>query len=137
MGPGLQAPYLNEVLLLEGWLSPAAVLRLAKALERRAGRRTGRRWGPRCLDVDVLDHGGRRLGWPPQRRERGRLILPHPEMHTRAFVLVPLMEVAPHWRHPVFGVPARTLLARLGPRARLGIRRTLDFAQPPCDKSAT
>ena len=48
---------------------------------------------------------------------RGRLILPHPEMHRRAFVLVPLLEVDPHWRHPALAVAGRTLLARLGRRA--------------------
>jgi 2-amino-4-hydroxy-6-hydroxymethyldihydropteridine diphosphokinase len=48
-------------------------------------------------------------------------------MHRRAFVLVPLLDVAPHWRHPVSGLPGRTLLARLGPEERRGVRRLLDF----------
>jgi 2-amino-4-hydroxy-6-hydroxymethyldihydropteridine diphosphokinase len=78
---------------------------------------------PRPLDIDILDYGGRRQGWPPMRRERGRLILPHPLLHRRTFVLVPLMEVAPHWRHPVFGCRPRGLLARLGPNARTGVVR--------------
>jgi len=128
LGAGRQAPYLNAVLLLQGGLAPAAVLRLVKRIERRAGRRFGRHWGPRRLDIDLLDHGGRRLGWPPWRRERGRLILPHPEMHRRAFVLVPLLEVAPHWRHPVFGITARSLLGRIGQRERAGVREALDSA---------
>jgi len=138
IGPGRQAPYLNAVLSASASLPPAALLRRIKAIERRAGRRTGRHWGPRCLDIDVLDFGGRRLDWPPRRRQRGRLILPHPEMHLRAFVLVPLLEVAAHWRHPVLGVGAKTLLARLGagPRLRRGcVRQILDFAGPACDKS--
>ena len=137
LGPGRQAPYVNAVLLLEAQLAPAALLRLIKQIERRAGRRFGRRWGPRCLDIDILDYGGRRLGWPPRRRERGRLILPHPEMHRRAFVLVPLLEVAPHWRHPVQGTGARGLLARLGRRSRYGVRQTLDLGASACDKAAT
>lgn len=137
LGPGRQAPYVNGVLLLQARLAPAALLRLIKQIERRAGRRFGRHWGPRCLDIDILDYGGRRLGWPPRRRERGRLVLPHPEMHRRAFVLVPLLEVAPHWRHPVLGIGARGLLARLGRRGRYGIRQTLDFEGPACDKAAT
>lgn len=127
LGPGRQAGYLNAVLMLKGPLAPAGALRLVKQLERRAGRRFGRHWGPRPLDIDILDHGGRRLGWPPGRRQRGLLIVPHPEMHRRAFVLVPLLEVAPHWRHPALGVSARTLLQRIGAGVRAGVQ-TLDSA---------
>jgi 2-amino-4-hydroxy-6-hydroxymethyldihydropteridine diphosphokinase len=91
------------------------MLRLLKRIERRAGRRLGRRWGPRPLDIDILDYRGTRIGWPPRRREPGRLILPHPEMHRRVFVLVPLLEIAPHWRHPILGLGARALLSHLAP----------------------
>jgi 2-amino-4-hydroxy-6-hydroxymethyldihydropteridine diphosphokinase len=135
LGPGRQAPYLNAVLLVEASIAPATLLRLLKQIERRAGRRLGLHWGPRCLDIDALDYSGRRFGWPPRRRERGRLILPHPEMHRRAFVLVPLLEIAPHWRHPALGVYGCTLLGRLGRRGRLGVRQTLDFADSACDKT--
>jgi 2-amino-4-hydroxy-6-hydroxymethyldihydropteridine diphosphokinase len=134
LGPGRQARYLNAVLKMEASLAPGALLRLVKGLERRAGRRFGRRWGPRCLDIDVLDFGGRRLGWPVRRRERGRLILPHPEMHRRAFVLVPLLEVDRHWRHPVFGVRGRALLGWLAAAAPRNLRQILDFAPFACDK---
>jgi len=134
LGPGRQAPYRNAVLLLRAHLAPAALLRLIKGLERRAGRRLGARWGPRCLDIDILDYGGRRLGWPERRRQRGRLILPHPEMHKRAFVLVPLLEIDPHWRHPALAVSGRTLLAGLPRDSRRGIRRSLDFATIACEK---
>lgn len=137
LGPGRQAPYLNAVLMLESHLAPAALLRLLKGLERRAGRRFAPRWGPRCLDIDVLDYSGRRVGRPSRRRERGRLVLPHPELHSRAFVLVPLLEIAPHWRHPVLGVAGRTLLVRIDPRKRAGVLQTLDSAAPACDKKAT
>ena len=134
LGPGRQASYVNAVLLVEAGVAPAALLRLLKRIERRAGRRLGPHWGPRCLDIDVLDYGGRRIGWPPQARVRGRLILPHPEMHKRAFVLVPLLEIHPCWRHPAFGVAGRTLLGRLGRRARVDVRQALDFAGPACEK---
>src|SRR5262249_8436131 len=89
-------------------------LRLVKGLERQAGRRLGQTWGPRPLDIDILDFGGRRLGWPPGRHRRGRLILPHPEAHRRAFVLVPVADIAPAWRHPVLGATPARPLARLG-----------------------
>jgi 2-amino-4-hydroxy-6-hydroxymethyldihydropteridine diphosphokinase len=105
-------------MLLKSDLAPAALLRLVKRLEYKAGRRFARRWSPRPLDIDVLDYGGRQIGWPVRGRERGRLILPHPEMHQRAFVLVPLLEVAPHWRHPVLGVGAERLLHDLNRNAR-------------------
>jgi 2-amino-4-hydroxy-6-hydroxymethyldihydropteridine diphosphokinase len=135
LGPGRQASYLNAVLLLQSHLAPAALLRLIKRIERRAGRRLGAHWGPRCLDIDILDYGGRRLGWPKRRRQRGRLVLPHPEMHLRAFVLVPLLEVDPHWRHPVLAVAGRALLARLARASQRGIRQSLDFAPSTCDKT--
>jgi 2-amino-4-hydroxy-6-hydroxymethyldihydropteridine diphosphokinase len=132
LGPGRQAPYLNAVVEFEAGLAPAALLRLIKQIERRAGRRFAPRWSPRCLDLDILDIGSRRLGWPPpRRRERGRLILPHPEMHRRAFVLVPLLEVAPHWRHPALGVGARLLLAGLRRHGRDGVRQSLDLRCTP------
>jgi 2-amino-4-hydroxy-6-hydroxymethyldihydropteridine diphosphokinase len=134
LGLGRQARYLNAVLSMQGSLAPGALLRLVKGIERRAGRRIGRHWGPRCLDIDVLDFGGRRIGWPPRRRERDRLMLPHPEMHLRPFVLVPLLEVDRHWRHPVLGVSGRTLLARLGRSRRACVRQILDFVGPACDK---
>jgi 2-amino-4-hydroxy-6-hydroxymethyldihydropteridine diphosphokinase len=136
LGSVRQAHYRNAVLSLQGAVAPAELLRLAKRIERSAGRRMGPHWGPRSLDIDVLDYGGRRLGWPPRRRERGRLILPHPEMHVRAFVLVPLLEVDRHWRHPVLGASARVLLDRLRPAARSCIRQTLDFMGSACDKGA-
>lgn len=123
VGDGRQAPYLNAVLLARGGLAPGRLLRLLKQVERRAGRRPRPPLQPRPLDIDVLSHSGRRLNWPALRRERGRLILPHPLLHTRAFVLVPLLEVAPHWFHPALGRPAKTLMARLGPGARSGVRR--------------
>jgi len=134
LGTGRQARYANAVLSVAPTIAPSVLLRLVKSIERQAGRRMPRHWGPRCLDIDVLDLGGRRLGWPPRQRAPNRLILPHPEMHARAFVLVPLLEVERHWRHPVLGVSARTLLVRLGPAARSSVRQILDFAGPTCDK---
>ena len=134
MGPGLQNHYLNSVILVATELSPVALLRLLKRIERGAGRRPGRKWGPRPLDIDILDYGGRRIGWPSRRREPGRLIVPHPEMHVRAFVLVPLLEVAPQWRHPVFGLGAYALLVQLAPGNVANIRESLDFQRSACDK---
>jgi 2-amino-4-hydroxy-6-hydroxymethyldihydropteridine diphosphokinase len=135
LGKGRQPRYFNAVIMVEPGLAPATLLRLLKCMERRAGRRLGPPMQARPLDIDILDYGGRRLGWPPRRRQRGRVILPHPELHRRAFVLVPLREVAPFWRHPVLGLGAKALLARLPPAARSGVRQTLDFPSRPCDKA--
>ena len=88
VGDTPQPRYINAVLLAKAYIAPGALLRLLKQIERRAGRRTGRAMTSRPLDLDILDFGGRRIGKPARRRERGRLILPHPEMHKRAFVLV-------------------------------------------------
>ena len=118
-----QPRYLNAVVSGQTRLAPAMLLRLLKRLERRAGRRTTRAWSQRPLDIDILDCGGRRVGWPTRRRAHGRLVLPHPEMHTRAFVLMPLSDVAPQWRHPALGRPLKQLLAQLAPAARAGVRR--------------
>jgi 2-amino-4-hydroxy-6-hydroxymethyldihydropteridine diphosphokinase len=56
-------------------------------------------------------------------------------MHKRAFVLVPLLEVAPFWRHPVLGLRVKAMLAKLAPDARTGVRQALDSATGSCDKS--
>lgn len=134
MGGSPQPRYLNAVLLAEAHLAPGQLLRALKSIEQRAGRTRTRFMAPRALDIDILDYGGRRMGWPPKRRERGRLVLPHPEVGKRAFVLVPLLDVAPGWRHPVLGTSARTLLARLAPAARATVGQALDFGAAACEK---
>jgi 2-amino-4-hydroxy-6-hydroxymethyldihydropteridine diphosphokinase len=136
VGGGRQPDFLNAVLATRARVAPFQLLRLLKALERQAGRRPGRRWGPRPLDIDILDYGGRRLGWPGARRGRARLILPHPELHRRAFVLVPLAEIAPAWRHPVLGASASALLPRLGARARPDVVAKALISRAPRAKSA-
>ena len=120
MGHVRQPRYHNAVIGVRGSISPAALLRLVKRLERGAGRRLGVRWGPRALDIDILDFGGRIIGHPARETRPGRLILPHPGIQDRGFVLVPLAEAAPHWRHPILGVSAQTLLDRR-PALRRGI----------------
>ena len=121
--------------MLEVTLAPAALLRL---LKRSSGALGGGSAAlgtalPRYRHPGLRRPAGRQT---PRRRERGRLVLPHPELHSRAFVLVPLLEIAPHWRHPVLGVAGRTLLARIAPRKRAGVLQALDFAAPACDKTA-
>lgn len=134
LGVGRQPYYLNAVVVAEAGLAPAELLRTLKRIEGRAGRKLSPPMHARPLDLDILAYGGRRFGWPPTRRHNGRLILPHPELQARAFVLVPLGDVAPHWRHPVLGLPVKTMLARLRPADRASVRPSLDFAWHPCEK---
>jgi 2-amino-4-hydroxy-6-hydroxymethyldihydropteridine diphosphokinase len=119
MGGPAQPAFLNAVASVCSALPPAGLLRVLKHLERRAGRRAAQRWGPRPLDIDVIADGGRINGWvnlkPDHSANRG-LVVPHPRLHQRAFVLVPLLDVAPRWRHPVLDRLARTLLLDLGPQ---------------------
>jgi 2-amino-4-hydroxy-6-hydroxymethyldihydropteridine diphosphokinase len=85
-----------------------------KGIERAAGRRGGSPWGPRSLDIDILDHKGLVRHWRrgrPRFARAGRrpLVLPHPWIEKRPFVLRPLLDIAPDWRHPVLKRTARTL----------------------------
>jgi 2-amino-4-hydroxy-6-hydroxymethyldihydropteridine diphosphokinase len=122
VGSVRQPKFLNAVVAIRGSVAPAALLRLLKQLERRAGRRATGRWGPRPLDIDILDFGGRITGGPASIRQAGRLVLPHPELARRGFVLVPLAEVAPQWHHPRLAIQAATLIKRR-PALRRGVRR--------------
>lgn len=116
-GPGGQPPYLNAVVVLEPapeLADPQRLLEELLGLERRLGRVRRQRWGPRTIDLDLLDLGGRNLDLPG-------LELPHPRLAERAFVLAPLCDVAPAWRHPVSGRTACDLLREVG---RAGVRRS-------------
>ncbi len=110
VGPPGQGPYLNAVVSTRSWLAPLDLLASLQTIERRAGRDRRRetvRFGPRRLDLDILLYGERCLESP-------ELELPHPRMHTRAFVLTPLCELAADVRHPRSGARFGQLAADLG-----------------------
>ncbi|MEX1061071.1 MAG: 2-amino-4-hydroxy-6-hydroxymethyldihydropteridine diphosphokinase [Methyloceanibacter sp.] len=118
VGSARQPPYVNAVALLDTSLPPEALLRVLKEIERKSGRRGGRPWGPRTLDLDIVDYGGLVRHWHgghPAFREAGTrpLILPHPLAHERPFVLKPLHDIAPHWRHPALKQSVRDLWHRV------------------------
>jgi 2-amino-4-hydroxy-6-hydroxymethyldihydropteridine diphosphokinase len=105
LGPAGRA-FANAVAIVESNLPPDAMLDALKAVERRFGRRGGRRWGARVLDLDIILWSGGAWGGPGP-------TVPHPAFRERRFVLAPLAEVAPDWRDPVTGLRTRQLLARL------------------------
>jgi 2-amino-4-hydroxy-6-hydroxymethyldihydropteridine diphosphokinase len=106
--PSDQPWFVNGVAAVETRLDPTALLTALLALEVRFGRRRGATNAARTLDLDLLDHDGRQC-------DSQRLTLPHPRLHERRFVLLPLVEIAPDWRHPLLAVTARELLHRLPP----------------------
>ncbi|RKU09230.1 2-amino-4-hydroxy-6-hydroxymethyldihydropteridine diphosphokinase [Candidatus Poribacteria bacterium] len=101
-----QAKFLNGVVAIETCLSPHTLLQTLKQIETAVGRQHRTRWGPREIDMDILIYGDICLQAPD-------LVIPHPEMHLRRFVLVPLAEIAPNLLHPVFNQTIQTLLERL------------------------
>jgi 2-amino-4-hydroxy-6-hydroxymethyldihydropteridine diphosphokinase len=105
--PSPQPWFINAVASVMAGADAHELLRLMQNIEARFGRVRGERNAPRPLDLDLLDFRGERVSLPD-------LILPHPRMHLRRFVLEPLAEIAPHWRHPISNRTARQLLAELG-----------------------
>ncbi len=89
-----QPAFLNQVTEAETTLSPHALLRYLKNLEKELGRVKNFRYGPRLIDLDILFYDNLIL-------DDERLKIPHPRLHERAFVLVPLAEIAPNFKHPL------------------------------------
>src|SRR3954453_9678159 len=98
--------FVNAVIAVESEFGPEPLLDRLLALETRFGRVRGEANAARTLDLDLLDYDGRLCATP-------RLVLPHPRLHERRFVLAPLCEIAPRWRHPRLGRTAEELLASL------------------------
>lgn len=113
-GPVPQGPYLNACVAIETTLAARALLDLCLAIEKRHGRERLVRWGPRTLDIDLLLYGAAQIDEPG-------LIVPHPRMAGRAFVLVPLAEIAPDLT--IGGTAIATLLDRLPSTERQDVRR--------------
>jgi len=106
VGYEAQAAFLNGVAAIQTSLPPLSLLHTLKNIETAIGRRHRIRWGPREIDLDILIYGDLCL-------QTEKLIIPHPEMHRRRFVLAPLAEIAPDLVHPVLKKSIQTLLARL------------------------
>ncbi len=104
--PSGQPRYVNGVLRAACTLAPEGLLAALQAIERRAGRERSVPDAARTLDLDIIDAGG-------LTRRNAMLTLPHARAHLRGFVLHPLRDVAPLWRHPVTGMSVQHLLATL------------------------
>jgi 2-amino-4-hydroxy-6-hydroxymethyldihydropteridine diphosphokinase len=120
--------FVNACALMQTGLAADAVLAVLHAAEAAFGRRRDHRWGPRTLDLDLLFLDDLLLpdaaawnawaGLPPDRQAAeapDRLILPHPRLSERPFVLIPLAEIAPGWRHPVSGQRVAEMAKALDP----------------------
>ena len=124
LGQEDQGAYVNMAALVSTSMSPVALLRKLKTIESQAGRRTlgGRRWTSRVLDIDIIDFKGLICNWDCSKKQaynvsNGHIILPHAQAHFRPFVLKPIADIIPNWRHPVFKSSVATLLKRAEERA--------------------
>jgi 2-amino-4-hydroxy-6-hydroxymethyldihydropteridine diphosphokinase len=120
--PSEQPAFVNAVASLSTGLAPEDLLERLHRLEARLGRRRRRRWEPRVADLDLLAYGE----VVRQADDASPLVLPHPRMAERAFVLAPLAELAPDWRHPATGTSATALLAALPAALRREVSRLPD-----------
>ena len=98
--------FVNAVVSVATELGANDLLMTLQATERQFGRVRGKINAPRTLDLDILDYQGQVVN-------AASLVLPHPRLHERRFVVTPIAEIAPDWRHPILGLTATQLLARL------------------------
>lgn len=128
--------FVNGAAMLGTDVTPRHLLALLQRAETQFGRLRAERWGPRTLDLDlilfenfILPDEETVQAWidlPLQKQKAdlpGELLLPHPRVQDRAFVLVPLMDIAPDWIHPIFGCSLRSLHDALSPEEIAGITK--------------
>lgn len=107
-----QPPFLNLVCRVATSLSPSELLAQIRSVEERLGRVRRRRNDPRTIDIDILAYADKVLDTPD-------LSIPHPRMHARAFVLVPLGQIAPDWKHPALGLTPSEMMDAARPAEKV------------------
>jgi 2-amino-4-hydroxy-6-hydroxymethyldihydropteridine diphosphokinase len=115
-----QPEFLNAVIKLQTDLGPESLHRYLQEIEYKLHRKRDKKWGPRTIDLDILFFGKILI-------DEEDLKVPHPEIADRAFVLIPLAEIAPKLYHPVLKKTIATLLSELKSRARLAARKGEKF----------
>jgi len=98
--------FLNAVIKIKTKLPPLSLFYLLKGVEKKMGRIKGKRWGPRKIDLDILLYDSVIMN-------DEKLILPHPQMHKRRFVLIPLIELGTRLKHPVLKLTPKRLLGKI------------------------
>ena len=106
MGKKDQDWFINGVVAAETSLRPREFLDFLLDIERQMGRERGERWGPRVIDLDILFYGAKVLN-------EGGLQIPHPRLHERRFVLIPLRDIAPDLEHPLLNKTVSEILSEL------------------------
>lgn len=115
-----QPSYLNLVAKVGTDLAPAELLALTREIEDRLGRDRRFPNEPRTIDIDILAYDDLVMS-------DSRLTIPHPRMHTRGFVLFPLAEIAPEWRHPILGLTPGAMIDAAGGLERVELRGPLEL----------
>ena len=114
--PNIKNPkFLNVVLEIETNLRPLSLLDLCKNIEKSLGRKKSKKNSPRVCDIDILDYG--------KRNENNGINLPHPRMHQRNFVLIPLFEISKKWTHPKSKDHIKTLILKLSKKDITSIKQ--------------
>ena len=114
--PNIKNPkFLNVVLEIETNLRPLSLLDLCKKIEKSLGRKKSKKNSPRVCDIDILDYG--------KRNENNGINLPHPRMHQRNFVLIPLFEISKKWTHPKSKDHIKTLILKLSKKDITSIKQ--------------